>query len=144
MDTYLPIANLKHLTLPGPAGDMQRRSEWPSLVRELGGDYETYHDFLSGELEAYGHVPERAEFDSSEEFYDTWARIHEIVLTEVFLRACVLHRRYGMSLTTPPLHQVIGDDHRLVAMPPLNPLIPPVNHYAMPKEQTPPPPAPSG
>lgn len=86
---------------PAPAGEFQRLGLTTALVRELGDNYERYHDFLAAELAKFGKPPNIDEYRDSAAYIEDWARIHDIVRAEGLLRTCRMFRATGRPLDLP-------------------------------------------
>lgn len=105
---------LKELELPGEAGRLYRAGAIPSLVRELGDNYQRYHDFLAAELEQGPKRPDPDDYSSIDDYLVACRRVQEIVLSESFLRSCVEYRR-GRPFARVRSVALIDDSDRLVA-----------------------------
>lgn len=92
---------LRDLEFPGRAGELQRAGATPSLVRELGDNYERYHEFLRRALAEFGKEPVSDDFPSFDAYIRAWAAVQEIVLAEALLRNCRAYRRTGRPLDYP-------------------------------------------
>jgi len=108
---------LKRVEFPEPAGTYQREGRDTALIRELGTNYATYHAFLRTRLESFGERPQAKNFRSKEEFYDTWAKIQELMRAEALLRACRLFILEGRRLDSPldPRIPFLDANDRLVS-----------------------------
>ena len=107
---------LRHVKFPGRAGEFQREGRTAALIRELGDNYRTYHDFLAGELDTQRPRPRRDQFADREAYVAAWAYIQELVIAEVMLRSFRAYRRDGRRLDEPAeLTRPIVQDDRLVA-----------------------------
>jgi hypothetical protein len=108
----------KKLEFPDRAGEHQRARETASLLRELGDNYEHYHNHLAEELARIGKRPVREDYPSEDAYLEAWTYVQELVLAEALLRNCHFHRRGERSLDSaqrpddPPL---VKDD-RLVGL----------------------------
>ena len=104
---------LRELELPGNAGRLHRARDTRALVRELGGNYAGYHAFLAEELAKAPQRPNPDHFANIEGYLIACQRVHEIVLTEAFLRTCVRIRRgvVGRNRSVP----FVDDQDRLVS-----------------------------
>ena len=114
------IANvhLSKLTFPGEAGELQRSGGTAELVRELGGNYERYHEFLRQEIEQADRFPERRNYDSMDSYLEAWAHLQDLVKGEALLRNCRAHLRHGRALDAaidPTLPPLVDSDRRLLS-----------------------------
>ena len=103
---------------PGRAGELQRKGARPALIRELGDNYDGYHEHLVSEWVRLGGPPERDDFDSPEEFHTAYEAVHDVAIAEALLRTAALHRRKGRALdaaldTSVP---VVDEHNRLVGI----------------------------
>jgi hypothetical protein len=87
--------------LPGRAGELQRQGAGVALIRELGDNYDTYHDHIVEALRALGGRPQRERFDSDHAYLSAFASAQRLVRFEALLRSCrrVSRDRLPMSLT---------------------------------------------
>jgi hypothetical protein len=114
------IANvyLSKLELPGGAGDLQRAGAISELVRELGSNYEMYHDFLRQAVDQADRFPERENYDSMDSYLEAWAHLQDLVKGEALLRNCRAHLMHGRALDAaidPPLPPLLDERRRLVS-----------------------------
>jgi hypothetical protein len=110
---------LKRIVFPEPAGSYQRRPATASLVRELGDNYDRYHQFLRRELAKFGKPPEPSEYPSVDAYLEAWTVVQDIVKAEAMLRNCVAFRQTGRPLDSPAdtsLPPLVDSSHRLVSM----------------------------
>lgn len=118
----LPIDfKLNLVEFPEPAGTYQREGRATALVRELGDNYATYHEFLRVRLAAHavdGRRPERSDFPDKKSFYAVYADIQETLRAEVILRSCRSFLLDGRRLDTPydPSVPLIDENDRLVSV----------------------------
>ena len=90
--------DLGSLRFPGRAGELQAAGATAALIRELGDNYATYHDFLAKRLARFGGRPKAEDFEDVQDYYDAWAEIESIVATEAFLRGVHRMRKLGQPL----------------------------------------------
>lgn len=94
---------LNRVRFPGLAGRLQAEKSSASLIRELGDNYRSYHEFLAQKLadeldRLGGGPPEAAAFETVEEYTAAWGRLEAVVYAEVGLRRCHAFRNLGMRL----------------------------------------------
>jgi hypothetical protein len=92
---------LNHVEFPGRAGEYQRQGRTTALVRELGENYDHYHDFLATEMERLP-VPTAERFPGADEYLTAWAYLQELVIAEIILRNTRAHLERGRRLDQPP------------------------------------------
>lgn len=97
----LGVIHIKRLEFPGRAGELQRAGDNPGLVRELGGNYAVYHQFLRRALADLGGRPERSAYPDEHAYTDACDRAHDIVKAETLIRACRANVKHGKRLDTP-------------------------------------------
>lgn len=103
MTVPAPFLNTRTLWLPGRAGELQAAGATPSLVRELGDNYATYHRHLAAELARLGGRPDPADYrDDFEGYCDAYSAARDVVLAEFALRRARAFRKLGRHLTDPP------------------------------------------
>jgi hypothetical protein len=110
------LITLRRLRFPGRAGDLQAQGSTASVIRELGDNYETYHEYLRAELAKFPRRPVPEDFVTRQAYYDAWTRVQEIVAAEALLRNCRAFRRDGRPLDAAldPKVPLIDDKDRLV------------------------------
>jgi hypothetical protein len=117
----LEIAGWRHdaISLPGRAGRLQATGATAALLAELGDNYQTYHEFLAGELARIGTPPGPEDFmRDMTAAIKSWDYIQSVVKAEAALRVCRGARKLGRSFgdrpdTDPPL---LDDQQRLVSV----------------------------
>jgi hypothetical protein len=88
---------------PGRARELQLANATAALIRELGDNYEVYHDFIAREIEAMGSRPQwNHDKPDVAGFAAAWGRIDDLLQAEAFLRVCRAHRKEGRSLAEGP------------------------------------------
>ena len=112
---YLVLTSLE---FPGRAGDLQRKGARAALIRELGDNYDTYHEFLVSEWVRLGGPPDANDFPTADAYLAAYDRVQEVGIAEALLRNAVAHRRTGRALdaaldTEVP---VIDEHNRLVGI----------------------------
>jgi hypothetical protein len=114
----LPTLNLRGVSFPGRAGELQRAGSTASLVRELGDNYDRYHDFLAAELESIGSRPKPSDYASFDEYAAAWGHVEAIVHAEATLRRCQGMRQTGARLDAAldPRAPLISADDRLQSL----------------------------
>jgi len=100
-EIVIGILPLGGVTFPGRAGELQAAGATAALVSELGGNYATYHQYLAGELRAFGKRPDPDDFETRDDYLGAWTRIHDIVRSEAVLRNCRAFVLRGRSLNVP-------------------------------------------
>jgi hypothetical protein len=103
---------LRHVRFPDPAGGMQDAGRIAELIRELGDNYDHYHEYLAAEVERCGSGPPdplqwRGRY---EEFCKRGAYANELFVAESMLRAFAAHRGASDMLDGAPL---ADERHRL-------------------------------
>jgi hypothetical protein len=109
----IPSLPIGDLTFPGKAGDLQRQGMTASLIRELGDNYDAYHDFLEAQFSTLRR-PQPKNFDRVEDYAAAWTRIENIVRAEITLRACRRFRKFGERLDSPVDTPLIDAQDRLL------------------------------
>jgi hypothetical protein len=108
---------LEHgVAFPGVAGELQRRGAVIDLIRELGDNYELYHEFLAAPLAAQKR-PEPDAFGTFGAYASAWADIHAIVVAEALLRRAAAARQHGRRIDDPPDYDdppLVDQDDRLL------------------------------
>lgn len=102
---------------PGRAGELQRSGATASLVRELGDNYERYHEFLQHRLDELGGDPNPDEYRDDPGAYGRHAHaLQRVAISERILRRARAFRREGRALSDPNLDQppTWDADYRLV------------------------------
>ena len=89
-----------HVRFPDRAGALQDGRATPSLVRELGDNYQRYHAYLAEEFAQTG-IPAPEHFPDYESYWDAYVRAQAAVSAEAFLRNCYQYRRKGRALDSP-------------------------------------------
>jgi hypothetical protein len=112
----VPQLKFGDIKFPGAAGAHQAQGSTASLVRELGDNYHTYHDFLAQRLAKLGR-PRPENFKSYEAYAQAWTQVEQIVEAEVALRACRGFRKFGGRLNAPAAATLVDANDRLVPDP---------------------------
>jgi hypothetical protein len=87
---------VKKLRFPGRAGEHQAAGETGALVRELGDNYDTYHQFLKQQWNP--RMPRPQDYERAEDYFDAWTTVHELAAAEALIRVCRAHRKLGHAL----------------------------------------------
>lgn len=115
------IANLRihKLQLPGRAGELQAQGATPSLVKELGDNYDTYHAFLAAMAEEIGGLPKPDDYPDRDAYLAACALAQDVVRAEAILRVCrdFRHRGRPLDAATNPLAPLYDADYRLLPAP---------------------------
>lgn len=110
--------SLTQYTFPGRAGELQRSGSTLALLRELGDNYDTYHDALADEVERVGGRPDPAPYGDDYEAFGRAARyVSELLSAEVILRRARKLRTTkstkGLEVPEAPL---VDERHRLIGL----------------------------
>ena len=110
--------NLELYTFPGRAGEAQRRGAVIELIRELGDNYDAYHDALAEEAERLGGRPDPADYGEDYESFGRAARYaSELLSAEVILRrARKLRTTASKRDLEVPGGPLVDELHRLVGV----------------------------
>jgi hypothetical protein len=116
----MQIANvyLSKFVFPGTGGELQQNGGTAELVRELGGNYARYHEFLRQEIDLADRFPERNNYDSMDSYLEAWAHLQDLVKAEALLRNCRAHLMHGRALDAaidPTLSPLVDNDRRLLS-----------------------------
>ena len=103
---------LRHYRFPEPAGQMQDEGRVGDLVRELGDNYDRYHEALAEEFEARGSdPPDPAAYRGRyEDYCRDGAYALELVIAESMLRDYAKARGAASVADGTPL---VDERHRL-------------------------------
>ncbi len=93
---------LKHVEFPGRAGELQRQGRTTALIRELGENYDRYHDYLANEVARRMPPPTADRFPEADDYFMAWAYLQELVMAEIIVRNARAHLRRGRRLDEPP------------------------------------------
>ena len=106
-----------HVRFPGRAGELQAAGATGALVRELGGNYRRYHDFLADALARAGGRPAPEDYESFAAYAEAWDVVQEIGWAEAVLRACRGYIVEGRPLSgaAPVEEPLIDEKDRLIA-----------------------------
>lgn len=105
-------------TFPGRAGELQRSGSTIELIRELGDNYDAYHDALADEVERVGGRPEPAAHGDDYDAFGRDARyVSELLSAEVVLRRARKLRKTGSKAGLDvPEAPLVDEAHRLVGV----------------------------
>lgn len=87
----------QHISLPEPANRHYVAGDLGSFLREVGGNYQRYHDFLQSELGKIGDWPDPS--IGADEYLRMWGVLQDIGKAEHILRTC---RAKVRGLEVPP------------------------------------------
>lgn len=110
----ISIFTFKSLRFPARAGDLQDQGASASLIRELGDNYDTYHEFLANELQRFGGRPVPDDFTTAQAYLAAEAHLQEVVMAELLLRNARAFRGSGAALDAgvdPACPMVDSSDH---------------------------------
>jgi hypothetical protein len=108
------LVELNCVELPDRAGELQRARARAALVREVGDNYASYHDFLQRRLAELGGRPDPVAYAGDPTAYGEHAHeVQRVVASEIFLRRGWSHRKQGRGLGAsladlPPLWDADG------------------------------------
>ena len=110
--------NLHVYEFPGRAGELQHQGSTIELIRELGDNYDAYHDALAEEIERVGGRPDPAGYGEDYAAFGRDARyVSELLSAEVILRRARRLRttgsKKGIEVPEAPL---VDEMHRLVGV----------------------------
>jgi hypothetical protein len=111
--------NIRDLTFPGRAGELQAEAATAAFIREVGDNYASYNRFLAEEARRLGGSPHPDDYrpDRYEEYLRDATRARDIVAAEMVLRRARALRVEGKSLREPLDRStpVFDAAHRLIS-----------------------------